>query len=578
MDIFCWNVRGFNDKIKRRGFRKWMRSNNPIFGGLVETHVSSVKAPSIIGRTFSGWRYDCNYEFSDLGKICVIWNPSVTVSILHKSLQSITCKVRLPFVSTEFVVTFVYGSNCRKMRRELWSELVFLSSSSSSSGMPWLILGDFNQVRFASEHSRSSGFSSSRGMREFNQCLATTSLSDLQFCGNAFTWTNNQGSFIISKKLDRILVNDEWLNAFPNSLGVFGDSGISDHTPCCVFLDYLKPKPKKPFKFFSLLNDNPEFVILLKECWDSLRFCGSAMFKISKKLKELKSIIRTFSRDNYSGIEKRVQEALGDLIQLQNTLFNYQSPQAAADERKAHAKWAVLAKAEESFLYQRSRVNWIDKGDIGSAFFHRSIRSRLSQNQIILLFDENDGILETREEIMQHAVAFFEQLLGGTSFQTTVSTNEIASLISYQCPPASFDSLAAPFSREEIKQTFFSLPRNKSPGPDGYPAEFFTANWNIVGTDLINAVTEFFTSGKLLQQWNATILTLIPKKQSAVKITDFRPISCCNTVYKVIAKLLAKRLKQILPDVISNTQSAFIPGRLLLENVLMATELVQGYN
>ena len=100
MDIFCWNVRGFNDKIKRRGFRKWMRSNNPIFGGLVEKHVSSVKVNSIIGRTFSGWRYDCKYEFSDLGNFWVIWNPSVTVSIIHKSLQSITCKVRLPFVST----------------------------------------------------------------------------------------------------------------------------------------------------------------------------------------------------------------------------------------------------------------------------------------------------------------------------------------------------------------------------------------------------------------------------------------------------------------------------------------------
>lgn len=162
--------------------------------------------------------------------------------------------------------------------------------------------------------------------------------------------------------------------------------------------------------------------------------------------------------------------------------------------------------------------------------------------------------------------------------QTSVSTDDIASLITYQCPTTSFDILAAPFSREEIQQTFFSLPRNKSPGPDGYPAEFFTGNWKIVGPDLIDAVSEFFSSGKILQQWNATILTLIPKKQNAVKISDFRPISCCNTVYKVIAKLLAKRLKQILPDVISNTQSAFIPGRLLVENVLMATELVQGYN
>ena len=92
------------------------------------------------------------------------------------------------------------------------------------------------------------------------------------------------------------------------------------------------------------------------------------------------------------------------------------------------------------------------------------------------------------------------------------------------------------------------------------------------------AVQEFFSSGRLLQQWNSTILSLIPKKQNSTLISDFRPISCCNTTYKVISKILANRLKQVLPSVISNTQSAFIPGRLLVENVLLATELIQGYN
>lgn len=95
---------------------------------------------------------------------------------------------------------------------------------------------------------------------------------------------------------------------------------------------------------------------------------------------------------------------------------------------------------------------------------------------------------------------------------------------------------------------------------------------------MIAAVSEFFSSGVILQQWNATILSLIPKKINASRISEFRPISCCNTVYKVISKLLANRLKETLPDIICNTQSAFIPGRLLVENVLMATELVQGYN
>lgn len=88
----------------------------------------------------------------------------------------------------------------------------------------------------------------------------------------------------------------------------------------------------------------------------------------------------------------------------------------------------------------------------------------------------------------------------------------------------------------------------------------------------------FMSSSPLDLSFNNGTLTLIPKKQNANRIADFRPISCCNTVYKAESKLLAERLKQTLPLIISNSQSVFIPGRLLVENVLMATELIQGYN
>ncbi|KAG7594499.1 Reverse transcriptase zinc-binding domain [Arabidopsis thaliana x Arabidopsis arenosa] len=123
----------------------------------------------------------------------------------------------------------------------------------------------------------------------------------------------------------------------------------------------------------------------------------------------------------------------------------------------------------------------------------------------------------------------------------------------------------------------FSLPRNKTSGPDGYSAEFFKSCWSVVGPEVIEAVREFFSSGQMLNQWNATTIVLIPKIPNASATSDFRPISLCNTIYKVISKLLAGRLQALLPSVISNSQSAFIPGRLLAENVLLATELVNGY-
>ena len=102
--------------------------------------------------------------------------------------------------------------------------------------------------------------------------------------------------------------------------------------------------------------------------------------------------------------------------------------------------------------------------------------------------------------------------------------------------------------------------------------------WSIVGVDATKAILEFFRSGRLLKQWNSTSLILIPKTSNADKRKDFRPIFCINTLYKVISRLLTNRIQEILFHVISPSRSAFIKGRLLSENVLLATGIVHGYN
>ena len=574
MDLFCWNIRGFNDSVKRRGFRKWIRKNNPIFGGLVETHVQPNNASSIINRTLPGWSSDFNYEFSELGKIWLLWHPSVQVTILFRSLQMVCCRVKLPRVSSEMIISIVYGSNCRIERRELWSDVELFSSSPLVSTLPWIIMGDFNEILTPTEHSSMNVHSSHRGMRDFSECLKRSDIFDLPWSGNAFTWSNRH----ILKKLDRILSNDIWPQVFPNSIGVFGDFGISDHSPCCVFLDQQRPKQKRPFKFFSHLNLNPEFLEIIKGCWNNLSFEGSRQLCVSKKLKELKSIIRSFSKTNYSNLEKRVQEAFDSLILCQQATLLAPSLSTAELEREAHSKWSLLAKAEDSFLKQRSRVQWSSDGDANTCFYHRSIKTRRDQNQIDFFMDNDDNVIDSLPDIKNHAVEFYTDLLGGMFVPSTSSASELSDLFPMRCSPESKQLLAAPFSRLDIQKAFFSLPKNKAPGPDGYPGEFFTANWGAVGNDMIDGVLEFLTTGKLLRQWNSTILTLTPKKSGASRITDFRPIACCNTVYKVASKLLANRLKSVLPMMISSAQSAFIPGRLLVENVLLATEMVQGYN
>jgi hypothetical protein len=112
----------------------------------------------------------------------------------------------------------------------------------------------------------------------------------------------------------------------------------------------------------------------------------------------------------------------------------------------------------------------------------------------------------------------------------------------------------------------------KSPGPDGLPPIFYQKYWHLIGKDVTKAVLTCLNSGKILKAINHTYITLIPKVQNPEEVMEFRPISLCNVIYKLISKVLVNRLKTLLPTIISESQSAFIPRRLITNNILVAFE------
>lgn len=112
--------------------------------------------------------------------------------------------------------------------------------------------------------------------------------------------------------------------------------------------------------------------------------------------------------------------------------------------------------------------------------------------------------------------------------------------------------------------------RQPAPGPDGLPSVFYKSCWDIVGDKVVNEAMNFLDGGLMPEGWNETNITLIPKVKFPGQAKDRRPISLCNVLYKIVSKALANRLKTILPDIISPAQSAFVPGRLISDNTLIA--------
>ena len=136
--------------------------------------------------------------------------------------------------------------------------------------------------------------------------------------------------------------------------------------------------------------------------------------------------------------------------------------------------------------------------------------------------------------------------------------------------------LLQPFTVLDIEKALFQMHPLKSPGPDGFSTCFYQQSWKIVKGEVCNAILDFLNNDVFDVEINTTNITLIPKKKRSTTISDYRPISLCNVGYKLIAKVLANHVKRILPHIISPTQSAFILGRLITDNILVKFEALHS--
>lgn len=282
----------------------------------------------------------------------------------------------------------------------------------------------------------------------------------------------------------------------------------------------------------------------------------------ASKVSETSEILRNLNRTHFSGITIRVNEQTATLSALQRQLLTHPDTETARLEHEARAKWHMLIKAEEKFYRQKSRVRWNHLGDRDTPFYFKTVIQRAARNHIHFLRDADKNYIGSIEEIKSHSAAYFENILGHTDMPVSpCSVSDLQDLISFRCSEAQCELLSHPVSVDEITKTVFSMPQSKSPGPDGYSIEFFRSAWSIVGEDFIAAVSEFFSNGRLLKDINDTTIASITKLPNACKLGDFRPISCCNLVYKIISKIISNRLKEVLKDCISPSQSVFLKGR-----------------
>lgn len=185
-------------------------------------------------------------------------------------------------------------------------------------------------------------------------------------------------------------------------------------------------------------------------------------------------------------------------------------------------------------LFQKAKVDWINEGD-GNFVFYKVLKGRIHRSRVEEICGENN-VRYTGDQVLIQFVNHFQKFLGCQPdkeyleldkrwFHTKIDSQTSVQMVE-----------KVPY--DEIKSAIFDINDNKAPGPDGFTAKLFKKSWDVVLGDVCSAVKEFFDKVKLLGELNATLITLVPKINTPNKVSDFRPIACCNVAYKCISKLV----------------------------------------
>ncbi|WKA07960.1 hypothetical protein VitviT2T_025728 [Vitis vinifera] len=520
------DVTGVEPKHKRVGLTQEAHStNDPMEGDFSTTDDHHPKNLELAGSTGS-YGVNCRGHSAGLG---LIWRCKDKVTILGSHDRYIDATVTLEN-QRMFRLTGFYGD---------FNELMHRSKKRGNHPHPGSLI------------------------EAFRQAVTDCGLSDLGYVGYAYTWERGRGTTRwVEERLDRALVSADWKHLFNQSRLIHLSVSTFDHLP--VLLELRKFVPRQSLRCFKYENSwslEPHCAEVVRQSWGSNGDSDvmSKLVRCSKDLEDWGKRLRLKWKSRIKELKNQIEVlkwagASGDVA-----LLNH-------DEYELN----IVLRQEEEYWKQRAKLFWLKPGDSNSRAFHLAASKRRSRNAIANLRGEDSQMYGMDNSAKQIVVDYFEQLFrsGGCDI------SDVQSLITPVISVEQNESLTRPFAVEEVKDALFTMHSDKSPGDDGFSPGFYQRHWEIVGENVVNACIEWLNDGMFPDSLNRTNIVLIPKKSEVISMTDLRPISLCNVVFKIASKLLANRLKKVLDGVVSEAQNAFVPGRSITDSILIAHEVL----
>ncbi|XP_074292769.1 uncharacterized protein LOC141619650 [Silene latifolia] len=325
---------------------------------------------------------------------------------------------------------------------------------------------------------------------------------------------------------------------------------------------------------------NPNKIAHIVACAWQISIAGSPMYVLSRRLASVRFSImqwvihhRLSHGINWSEIQHKTHCSSSGIIDVQSAT-SFQQVRSAQLQllQTQHAYWLQRAKLKNEVL-----------DGLPSRFLYSRVKQQSSHQRILALLSRFGEWLFTLEQISLDITSFFRDLLCATPPQDPGSPRRFIDplLESLDLPVLSSEDcllLSAPFTELDIIHALNGMDGSKSPGPDGITPKFFRLFSPQIGQLVTLALLQFLNSGVMLKEWNNTHIILIPKVEKPELISQYRPISLCNVIYRLASKCRSNRLKLVISSIVLESQQAFVPSRLMSDGCLITHEIMYYLN